>query len=228
MTLGRMIFAFFFFQEDNRCQKEKVKGRNNLIRSLIYWSNQLFIIVPEYWLNSHGLISTIWGSTLLFLSLLCLGLRSLTIYDPFLPEKCSWSTVLITSLLLKIPQRLPFWTKIIVPCAISPSVLLGRKAITKLDSILKKQRHHFSDKDLYSRSYSFSRNHIRIWKLDHKECWAQRIDAFQSHSTKLWCWGVWCLKSPLDYKEIKPVNPKGNQPWIFIEKINAEAEAPIL
>ena len=36
------------------------------------------------------------------------------------------------------------------------------------------------------------------------------------------------LESALDSKEMKPVNPKGNQPWIFIEKINAEAEAPIL
>ena len=36
------------------------------------------------------------------------------------------------------------------------------------------------------------------------------------------------LKSPLDCKEIKPVNPKGNQPWIFIGRTGAEAEAPIL
>ena len=36
------------------------------------------------------------------------------------------------------------------------------------------------------------------------------------------------LESPLDYKEIKPVNPKGNQPWLFIEKTDVEAEAPIL
>ena len=52
------------------------------------------------------------------------------------------------------------------------------------------------------------------------QCW--RIDAF-----KLWCWRRF-LKSPLDCKKIKPVNPKGNQPWIFIARIDAEAEAPIL
>ena len=49
----------------------------------------------------------------------------------------------------------------------------------------------------------------------------QRIDAFE-----LWCWRrLW--KSPLDCKEIKPVHPKGNQPWIFIERTDAKAEAPI-
>ena len=49
----------------------------------------------------------------------------------------------------------------------------------------------------------------------------QRTDAFE-----LWCWRR--LKSPLDCKEIKPVNPKGNQPWILIGRTDAEAEAPIL
>ena len=49
----------------------------------------------------------------------------------------------------------------------------------------------------------------------------ERIDNF-----KLWCWGR--FESPLDSKEIKPVNPKGNQPWIFIGRTDAEAEAPIL
>ena len=49
----------------------------------------------------------------------------------------------------------------------------------------------------------------------------QRIDAFE-----LWHWGK--LKSPLDSKEIKLVNPKGSQPWIFIGRTDSEAEAPIL
>ena len=61
-----------------------------------------------------------------------------------------------------------------------------------------------------------------MWELDHKENWA----------LKNWCfWTVVLEKtfeSPLDYKEIKPVNPKGNQPWIFIGRTDAEAEAPIL
>ena len=49
-----------------------------------------------------------------------------------------------------------------------------------------------------------------------------RIDAF-----KLWCWRI-LLKSLLDSKEIKPVNPEGNQPWVLIGRTDAEAEAPIL
>ena len=61
-----------------------------------------------------------------------------------------------------------------------------------------------------------------MWELDHKEGWAP----------KNWCfWTVVLektLESPLDSKEIKSVNPKGNQLWIFIERTDAEAEAPIL
>ena len=61
-----------------------------------------------------------------------------------------------------------------------------------------------------------------MWELDYKESWAQ----------KNWCfWTVVLektLESPLDVKEIKLVNPKGNQPWIFIGRNDAEAEAPIL
>ena len=61
-----------------------------------------------------------------------------------------------------------------------------------------------------------------MWELDHKESWAP----------KNWCfWSVVLkktLESPLDWKEIKPVNPNGNQFWIFIRRTDAEAEAPIL
>ena len=61
-----------------------------------------------------------------------------------------------------------------------------------------------------------------MWELDHKEGWALMN----------WCFWIVVLEktleSPLDWKEIKPVNPKGNQPWIFIGRTNAEVEAPIL
>ena len=102
MTLGRMIFAFFLSRRQQMPEKESKRKKqphrvtNLLVKSIIYYCHQILI----------KQISTIWGSTLLFLSLLYLSLKSLTIYDPFLPEKCSWSTVLITSLLLKTPQRL--------------------------------------------------------------------------------------------------------------------------
>ena len=57
------------------------------------------------------------------------------------------------------------------------------------------------------------------WTIKKAECW--RIDAF-----KLWYWRR--LESPLDSKEIKLVNPKGNQPWVFIRGTGIEVEAPIL
>ena len=99
--------------------------------------------------------------------------------------------------------------------------LLGRKAVTNLDSILK-QRHYFANKGLSSQSYGFSRSHIWIWELDYKESWV----------LKNWCfWTVVLEKtfeSPLNCKEIKPVNPKGNQPWLFIGRTDVEAEIPIL
>ena len=58
-------------------------------------------------------------------------------------------------------------------------LLLRRKAMTSLDSIFKKQRHHFADKGLSSQSYGFSSSHV--WTIRKAEC--QRIDAFE-----LWCW----------------------------------------
>ena len=87
---------------------------------------------------------------------------------------------------------------------------------------IKKRRHYFAHKGPSSQSYGFSSSHVRMWELDHKEGWAP----------KNWCfWTVVLektLESPLDCKEIKLVNPKGNQPWIFIERTDAEAETPIL
>ena len=101
-------------------------------------------------------------------------------------------------------------------------LLLGKKAMTDPDSISKKQRHHFADEGPCSQSYGFSSSHVRMWELDHKEGWVR----------KNWCfWTVVLektLESPLDCKEIQPVNPKGNQPWIFIGRTDAKAEAPIL
>ena len=71
-------------------------------------------------------------------------------------------------------------------------------------------------------SYGFSSSHVWMWELNHKEGWV----------VNNWCfWTVVLeksLESPLDYKEIKPVNPKGNQPWIFIGRTDAESEASLL
>ena len=85
----------------------------------------------------------------------------------------------------------------------------------------KNQRHYFANKGPSSQSYGFSSGHIWMWELDYKESW----------TPKNWCfWTVVLektLESPLDSK-IKPVNPKGNQSWIFIGRTVAEAEAPKL
>ena len=97
-------------------------------------------------------------------------------------------------------------------------LLLGRKAMTNLDSILKKQRHYFTNNGPSSQGYGFSSSHVWMWELDCEENWAQ----------KNWCfWTVVLektLESPLDCKEIQSVHPKGNQSWIFIGRTDAKAE----
>ena len=100
-------------------------------------------------------------------------------------------------------------------------LLLERKAMTNLDSILKSWD-IFADKDPYSQSYGSSSSHVWMWELDCKESWA----------LKNWCFWTMVLEktleSPLDCKKIQLVHPKGDQSWIFIGRSDAEAEAPIL
>ena len=100
-------------------------------------------------------------------------------------------------------------------------LLLGIKAMyDKPRQHIKKQRHHFVDKGLSSQSYGFSSSHVQMWELDHKVGWASENSCFQIVVLEK------TLESPLDCKEIKLVNPKGNQPWIFNGR--TDAEAPIL
>ena len=86
---------------------------------------------------------------------------------------------------------------------------------------VEKQRRYSADKGSHGRGYGLSSGHVWLWELDHKK----------SRKPKNWCfWTVELEKtlgSPLDCK-IKLVNPEGNQPWIFIERTDGEAEAPIL
>ena len=86
----------------------------------------------------------------------------------------------------------------------------------------KKHRHHFADKGPYSQGHGFSSSHVWMWQLGYKESWAP----------KNWCfWTVVLektLESPLDFKEIQPVHPKGNQPWIFFGRTDAKVATPIL
>ena len=99
-------------------------------------------------------------------------------------------------------------------------LLLGRKAMTNLDSVLK-NRHYFPNKGPSSQSYGFSSSYVWMWELDHKEVWA----------LKNWCFWIVVLEktleSPLDCKEIQPVHPKGDQSWIFIARTDVETEVPV-
>ena len=101
-------------------------------------------------------------------------------------------------------------------------LLLRRKVMTNLDSILKMKRHYFANKGLSGQSFGFSSSHVWMWELNYKESWAPKN------------WHFWTvvlektLESPLDCKEIQPVHSQGNQPWIFIGRTDAEAETPIL
>ena len=92
-----------------------------------------------------------------------------------------------------------------------------KESYDKPRQCIKKQRPHFADKGLYSQSFGFFSSHAQVWDLNHKE--SRHFQTVGLEKT---------LGSPLDCKEIKPVNPKGNQSWIFIVRIDAEAETPTL
>ena len=86
---------------------------------------------------------------------------------------------------------------------------------------IKKQSHYFAYKRPSSQSCGFSSSHVWMWELDYKE----------SLAPKNWCFWTAVLEktleSPLDCKEIKPVHPKGDQSWVFIGRMDAEAETAI-
>ena len=97
-----------------------------------------------------------------------------------------------------------------------------KKSYDKPRQCIKKQRHYFTNKGLSSQNCGFSSGQVWMWELGHKEDW----------TLKNWCfWTVVLektLESPLDCKEIQPVNSKENQSWAFIGRTDADAEAPIL
>ena len=101
-------------------------------------------------------------------------------------------------------------------------LLLGRKVMTNLDSILKGRDITLPAKVLSSQGYGFSSGLVWMWELDCEESWAP----------KNWCfWTVALektLESSLDFKEIQPVHPKGDQSWVFIGRTDAEDKTPIL
>ena len=100
-------------------------------------------------------------------------------------------------------------------------LLLGRKVMTNLDSILKSRDITLPTKVHLVKAMVFPvvMYGCESWTVKKAEPW--RIDAFE-----LWCWRR--LLSPLDCKEIQPVPPKGDQSWVFIGRTDVEAETPIL
>ena len=82
---------------------------------------------------------------------------------------------------------------------------------------IKKQRHHFASKGLHSQSYGFSSSREQMWELDHTNGWTPKNQCFQVVVLEK------NIESPLDSKEIQPVNPTGNQSWIFIGITDVEA-----
>ena len=98
---------------------------------------------------------------------------------------------------------------------------LGRKAMTNLDSILKSRDITLPTK-VHLVKAMCSHSHVWMWELNYKESWVLKNCCFWTAVLEK------TLESPLDCKEVKPVNPKGNQSWIFIGRTDAEAEAPIL
>ena len=122
-----------------------------------------------------------------------------------------------------------------------------RKSYDQPRQHIKKQRHYFTDKCPYSQNYGFSSDHVWIWELDHKESWAPKnwlfffflsffffkfyfifklyITVLVLPNIKMNPPQVWTVvlekipESPLESKEIKSVNTKGNQSWIFIGRL---------
>ena len=97
-------------------------------------------------------------------------------------------------------------------------LLLWRKAMTKPRQHIKQQSHYFANKGPSSQSYGFLivMYGCESWTIKKAAC--RRIDAFE-----LWCWRT--LESPLDCNVIKPVNLKGSQPWILIQRTDTKTEA---
>ena len=99
-------------------------------------------------------------------------------------------------------------------------LLLGRKVMTNIDSILKSRDITLPTKVCLIKAMVFPVVMYGYESWTVKKAGRQKIDAFE-----LWCWRT--LESPLDCKEIQPVHPKGDQSWVFIGRTDVEAETPI-
>ena len=101
-------------------------------------------------------------------------------------------------------------------------LFLGRKVMTNLDSILKSRDITLPTKVCLVKAMLFSSSHVWMWELAYKESWVLKKSCFWTVVLENTC------ESPLDFKEIQPVHPKGNQSCVFIGRTDVEAETPIL
>ena len=126
---------------------------------------------------------------------------------------------------MQIVRDFIFWTpkslQMVTAAMKLRHLLLGRKVMTNLDSILKSRDSTLPTKIHLVKVIVFPvvMYGCESWTIKNAE--HRRTDAFD-----LWCWRR--LKSPLDSKEIQPVHPKGNQSWIFIGRTDVEDETPTL
>ena len=111
---------------------------------------------------------------------------------------------------------------VIAAMKLNDACSLPRKAMTNLDSILKSRDTTLPIKVFLVKAMVFPGFPCMdvSWTIKKAEC--QGIDAFE-----LWCWRR-LFESPLDYKEIQPVHPKGDQSWVFFGRNDAKAESPVL
>ena len=136
-------------------------------------------------------------------------------YSGLISFRIHWFDLLIVQGTLKSLFRHHSYT---TTSALLRFLFLGRKAMTSLDSILKIRGIALLTKVCLVKAMVFPvvMYGCESWTIKKTEHW--RIDALE-----LWCW-----RRLLDCKEIQPVNPKGNQSWIFIGRTDAEAETPVL
>ena len=124
--------------------------------------------------------------------------------------------------LLRVPWTAKSLQMVTAAMKLKDTCSLEKKSYDQTRQFIKKQRNHFANKGPSNQSYGFYGSHIGMWKFNHKEGWVP----------KNWCFLILALQktleSPFDSKEIKTVNPKGNQPSVFIGKTDAEAETSIL
>ena len=101
-------------------------------------------------------------------------------------------------------------------------LLLGRKVMTNLNSILKSRDITLPIKVCLVKAMVFPVVMYGCESWTVKKAEGRRIDAFE-----LWCWRR-LFESPLDCKEIQPVHSEGDQPWDFFGRNDAKAETPVL